>query len=124
MTNDRGHSRRDFVKQVGAAAGAAALSPAAVGASAMAQTPAGVPAASHATPRSICPTLNGRTRRWLRCLWDKATTDDDWSSAGVPHQWWDRSSVPVVLSYGRFDLSFSSYALLAMADQTPAWREV
>lgn len=30
----------------------------------------------------------------------------------------------MVLSYGRFDLSFSSYALLLMADQTPAWREV
>ena len=42
----------------------------------------------------------------------------------MPHQWWDRYSAPVVLSYGRFDLSFSSYALLLMADQTPAWREV
>ena len=124
MTPEWGHSRRDFVKRVGAAAGAAALSPAAVGASAMAQTPAGVPAVSHETPRSVFPTLNGRTRGWLRFLWDKTTTDDDWSSAGVPHQWWDRYSVPVVLSYGRFDLSFSAYALLLMADQTPAWREV
>ena len=31
---------------------------------------------------------------------------------------------PVVNSYGRFDLQASSYALLLMADQTPAWREV
>jgi hypothetical protein len=30
----------------------------------------------------------------------------------------------VVLSYGRFDLSFSAYGILLMADQTPAWREV
>ena len=42
----------------------------------------------------------------------------------MPHQWWDRYSNPVVTSYGRFDLHDSSYALLLMADQTPAWREV
>ena len=38
--------------------------------------------------------------------------------------WWDRYSNPVVTSYGRFDLHNSSYALLLMADETPAWREV
>ena len=57
-------------------------------------------------------------------MWDKATTDDDWSSGGVPHQWWDVYTNPGVTSYGRFDLQTSSYALLLMADQTPAWREV
>lgn len=30
----------------------------------------------------------------------------------------------MVLSYGRFDLSYSAYGILMMADQTPAWREV
>ena len=124
MTAEKGYSRRDFVKRVGSAAGAVALSPAAVGASGLAQAPAEALPMLHETPRSVFPTLNGRTRGWLRFLWEKATTDDDWSSAGVPHQWWDRYSAPVVLSYGRFDLSFSSYALLLMADQTPAWREV
>ena len=118
----RGQSRRDFVKRVGAAAGAAALPPAAV--AALGQAPPAGPAFPLETPRSVFPTLNRRTRGWLRFLWDKATTDDDWSSAGIPHQWWDRYSVPVVLSYGRFDLSFSSYAILLMADQTPAWREI
>ena len=108
------------MKQVGAAAGALAVSPTTVGAGTQ-QSPVEVP---EDTPRSVFPTLNRRTRGWLRFLWDKTTTDDDWSSTGVPHQWWDRYSVPVVLSYGRFDLSFSSYALLLMADQTPAWREV
>ena len=49
---------------------------------------------------------------------------DDWSSAGIPHPWWDRYTSPVVLSYGRFDLSYSGYGLLLMAHQTPAWREV
>ncbi|MEE2613196.1 MAG: twin-arginine translocation signal domain-containing protein [Acidobacteriota bacterium] len=124
MTVEKGYSRRDFVKRVGSAAGAVALSPAAVRASGMAQAPAEALPMLHETPRSVFPTLNGRTRGWLRFLWEKATNDDDWSSAGVPHQWWDRYSAPVVLSYGRFDLSFSAYALLLMADQTPAWREV
>jgi hypothetical protein len=70
------------------------------------------------------PGLTARGAGWLRFLWEKATTRDDWSSAGIPHPWWDRYSAPVVLSYGRFDLSFSAYGLLLMADQTPAWREV
>ena len=88
---------RDFVKRVGSAAGAVALSPAAVGASGLAQAPGEALPMLHETPRSVFPTLNGRTRGWLRFLWEKATTDDDWSSAGVPHQWWDRYSAPVVL---------------------------
>ena len=122
MRPARGPSRREFVRRVGAAAGTAALPASAV--AALAQAPPAGPAFPLETPRSVYPTLNRRTRGWLQFLWEKSTTDDDWSSAGVPHQWWDRYSAPVVLSYGRFDLSFSSYALLLMADQTPAWREV
>ncbi len=70
------------------------------------------------------PTMNRRSLGWLRLLWEKAVTPDDWSSVGVPNPWWDRYTSPVVLSYGRFDLSYSAYGLLLMADQTPAWREV
>ena len=81
MTAKQGHSRRDFVKQVGAAAGALAVSPTTVGAGTQ-QSPVEVP---EDTPRSVFPTLNRRTRGWLRFLWDKTTTDDDWSSTGVPH---------------------------------------
>ena len=119
MTTGNGQSRRAFVKQVGAAAGAVALSPAAVAAG-------GVPTPQFPveTPRSVYPTLNRRARGWLRFLWQKATTPDDWNADGVPHMWWDRYSNPVVTSYGRFDLHNSSYALLLMADETPAWREV
>jgi len=87
------------------------------------QLPAEATGGLHETPRSVFPTLNRRTRGWLNFLWEKATTDDDWGAHGMPHMWWDRYSSPVVLSYGRFDLSFSAYALLLMADQTPAWRE-
>ena len=115
MTTAQGRSRRRFVKQMGAAAGAFAVGPV--------EAAAQAPALPEETPRSVHPTLNRRTRGWLRFLWEKATTPDDWDADGIPHMWWDRYSNPVVTSYGRFDLHNSSYALLLMADQTPAWRE-
>ena len=116
MTTPHGSSRRRFVQQMGAAAGMLAVRPG--------EAAAQAPALPEETPRSVHPTLNRRTRGWLRFLWEKATTPDDWDADGVPHMWWDRYSNPVVTSYGRFDLHNSSYALLLMADQTPAWREV
>ena len=68
--------------------------------------------------------LSPKSKGWLRHLWRKAMTPDDWSKSGEPHRWWDRYSFPPMLSYPRFDLSESSYALLIMARKTPAWREV
>ena len=116
-TADLQRSRRDFMKGLGVAAGAAALVPyPSEAAASMAQIP-------ELTVRNGFPELNRRAQGWLRFLWDKATTQDDWGAHGVPHPWWDRYSSPVVTSYGRFDLHNSSYALLLMADQTPAWRE-
>lgn len=116
-------SRRGFVKSVAGVAGAAALPELAAAQAPAAQTPLPVTGLSL---RNIAgsPGLTPRGAGWLRFLWEKATTRDDWSSAGVPHPWWDRYTAPVVLSYGRFDLSYSAYGLLLMADQTPAWREV
>ena len=105
-------TRREFVKQTAAASGAILVGLAG------GHRPAGA-----AAPQ-VFPELNRRARGWLRFLWDKATTDDDWSSDGAPHEWWDQYTLPGVLSYPRFDLHESSYAILMMADQTPAWREV
>ena len=68
--------------------------------------------------------LNARARGWLRFLWRKATTPDDWSEDGEPHPWWDRYSTAPMMNFPRFDLGESSYALGVMADMTPAWREV
>jgi hypothetical protein len=68
--------------------------------------------------------LNARARGWLRHLWDKATTPDDWSSAGEPHEWWDRDSSAPMCAFPRFDLGESGYALPMYAELTPAWREV
>jgi len=70
------------------------------------------------------PELNDRAQGWLRHLWRKATTDDDWSPDGQPEAWWDQYSTPPMLSFPRFDLSESSYGLALMSDVTPAWREV
>jgi hypothetical protein len=121
-------SRRDFFKSVGTAAGVAGMagmSDEALAATAMAQGAAAAAPSSLPEPaESPFPTMNRRSLGWLRLLWEKAVTPDDWSSNGVPHPWWDRYTNPVVLSYGRFDLSFSAYGVLMMADQTPAWREV
>jgi hypothetical protein len=122
MTKHDGFSRRDFFKTVGTAAGAVGL-PAIAATEALAQASPS-PSALPEPPASQFPALNRRALGWLRFLWEKSTTPDDWSSIGIPHPWWDRYSAPVVLSYGRFDLSFSAYGILMMADQTPAWREV
>ncbi|HEV3058738.1 MAG TPA: hypothetical protein VGY48_10840 [Vicinamibacterales bacterium] len=134
-------SRRDFFKSAGVVAGAAGVSKAgvagvnkavskdAMAAMTMAQAAAAAAAAAAPSPlpeaaASPFPAMNRRTLGWLRFLWEKAVTQDDWSSNGVPHPWWDRYTAPVVLSYGRFDLSYSAYGIMLMADQTPAWREV
>jgi len=68
--------------------------------------------------------VSDRTRGWLRFIWDKATTEDDWSINGTPHEWWDRDSTPPMCTFPRFDLSETAYILPVLADQTPAWREV
>lgn len=73
---------------------------------------------------SAAPRLKPEVRGWLRHLWRKAMTRDDWSRGGEPHPWWDRYSLKPMLSFPRFDLSESSYAFLLLARKTPAWREV
>jgi len=67
--------------------------------------------------------LEDRGRGWLRHVWEKATTADDWSSSGTPHPWWDRQSTAPMCSFPRFDLNETSYVLPVLADLTPAWRE-
>jgi hypothetical protein len=70
------------------------------------------------------PRLKPELRGWIRHLWRKAMTPDDWSRNGKPHPWWDDKSLAPMLSFPRFDLSESSYGLLLLARKTPAWREV
>ncbi len=81
-------------------------------------------ATTHGRRSPAIPQLNERARGWLRYVHQKATTADDWSSSGLPAEWWDDTSTEPVLNFARFDLSESSYAIALMADTTPAWREV
>src|SRR4051812_41540836 len=115
MSSSNGVSRREFFRGVGAAAGAAGLGSVTAdtaSAAAMAQDAAAAAPSPLPEPSSMpYPVLSRRTLGWLRLLWEKATTQDDWSSNGIPHPWWDRYSLPVVLSCGRFDLSFSAYGI-------------
>ena len=79
MPTDKQPDRREFLKGVGLAAGGAAL-----GAS-----PENLFAAPRLAPGpqvpSPYPELNDRAVGWLRFLWEKATTPDDWSRWGMPH---------------------------------------
>lgn len=68
-------------------------------------------------------TLSDRSLGWLRYLSRKANTPDDWNKDGQPHPHWDNRTGPPMLSWHRFDLVDSSYALGLMAQTTPAWRE-
>src|SRR5260370_24943061 len=70
------------------------------------------------------PALSERSVGWLRYLWRKATTPDTWDRDGRPHPHWDNRSDPPMLSWHRFDLVDSSYAIALMSDTTPAWREI
>jgi hypothetical protein len=130
MSHANNASRRAFLRNSAIVGGAAAL-----GACATTRSSA-VPVPQH----------NDRTRGWLRFIWQKATTADDWAYRqdierpwGInlprgeidwtvdgegPHPWWDQYSTAPMLSYPRFDLTDTSYAVMLMADQTPAWREV
>jgi len=70
------------------------------------------------------PVTSDRSRGWLRYLYRKATTPDNWDKNGHPHPHWDGTTGEPMLSWHRFDLIESSYAMALMADTTPAWREV
>ena len=70
------------------------------------------------------PAISARCRGWLRYLYRKATTPDNWDKDGRPHAHWDGISGEPTASWHRMDLLHSSYAMALMADTTPAWREV
>lgn len=70
------------------------------------------------------PATSDRTRGWLRYLFRKATTPDNWDKDGEPHPHWDAITGEPRSSWHRFDPFRSSFGVALMADTTPAWREV
>lgn len=141
MGNEHSPTRRKFLKGAAMAGGAATL-----GGCVTSQTTAQDGIAAQPNTASLYPKHNDRTKGWMRFIWEKATTPDDWGYSedierpwGItlprgdidwtvdgkgPHPWWDQYSAPPMLSYPRFDLADSSYVVMMMANQTPAWREV
>lgn len=77
MARGGAYSRRAFVKSVGSAAGAVGLSSTAATAAFAQAAPSlsGLPDPSS----SPFPTLNRRALGWMRFLWEKSTTLDNWS---------------------------------------------
>lgn len=138
MQDQQLRSRRNFLKTAAVAGGAAGLG-------ACTGAPSSIVAGQGSAP-NLYPRHNDRTKGWLRFIWEKATTPDDWGYSeniqrpwGItlprgeinwtntgrgPHPWWDQYTAAPMLSYPRFDLADSSYVVMMMANQTPAWREV
>src|SRR5579863_8052301 len=91
MNEQYSFSRRDLIRAAGMTGGALSL-----GLDPVFCAPA-------PEPPNTFPQLNDRARGWLRFLYEKATTKDDWSSKGKPNEWWDQYTAPGILSYPRFD---------------------
>ena len=70
------------------------------------------------------PATSDRDRGWLRYLYRKATTPDNWDKNGQPSEHWDDITGAPRRSWHRWDLLASSFAVALMAGRTPAWREV
>jgi hypothetical protein len=74
-----------------------------------------VEAVAHVAPRLL---------GWLKLLHHKSLLQDDWSRFGAPDRRWDRYSTVPLMSWRRFDLVDSAYAIALLAELTPAWREL
>ena len=70
------------------------------------------------------PATSDRDRGWLRYLFRKATTPDNWDKDGQPSVHWDDRTGEPRRSWHRWDLLASSFSVALMANRTPAWREV
>ena len=142
MSQANSKSRRIFLKGAALVGGAATLPSCA---SSLQDSATTATVTQKYTP-SFYPKHNERTKGWLKYLWGKATFPDNWNYTGEeerpwginlprgeinweydgkgPHPMWDQYTSAPLLSYPRFDLADSSYGVMLMADQTPAWREV
>ena len=82
MSKIDSRSRRDFVKTAAVAGGAATL-----GACASTSTESSTTATHRYTP-SFYPKHNERTKGWMRFIWQKATTPDDWGYSEYMERPW------------------------------------
>jgi hypothetical protein len=60
---------------------------------------------------------------WLAFLDRKTTFNDSWFKDDNVHPSWDNYTGAPIGVYHRYDLSYATYALGIMSENTPAWRE-
>jgi len=60
---------------------------------------------------------------WLAFLNRKTTFNDSWFKEDEVHPSWDNYTGAPIGVYHRYDLSYATYSLGLMAENTPAWRE-
>lgn len=60
---------------------------------------------------------------WLAFLGRKTTFNDSWFKDDAVHPSWDNYTGAPIGVYHRYDLSYATYSLGLMAENTPAWRE-
>ena len=70
------------------------------------------------------PALTDEALGWLAYLNRRVDFGGTWFKGDEPHASWDNLSDPPLGNYYKYDLSWQSYAIGLMADQTPAWREL
>ena len=80
MATENTHSRRSFLKGTAIATGAATLG--------SCVTSTATPVITQSQVPSFHPRHNERTKGWLRFLWQKATTPDDWNYTGEEELPW------------------------------------
>src|SRR4051812_41088294 len=67
--------------------------------------------------------LTDEAMGWLAYLDRKTTLNESWAKDDVPHEAWDDKTQPPIMPFHRYDLTYATYALGLMAENTPAWRE-
>src|ERR1700710_2818362 len=67
--------------------------------------------------------LTDEAMGWLAYMDRKSSLNATWFKEEEPHPAWDNLSNPPTMPFHRYDLTYASYSLGLMAENTPAWRE-
>jgi len=70
------------------------------------------------------PVLTDEAMGWLAYLNRRVDFGGTWFKDDAPHASWDNLTGAPIGNYYRYDLTYLTFALGIMADQTPAWREL
>jgi len=69
------------------------------------------------------PVLTDEAMGWLAYLNRRVDFGGTWYKDDAPHASWDNLTGAPIGNYYRYDLTYLTFAIGLMADQTPAWRE-